>query len=265
MPETRTLTTARGRSVTTPHTDLEAMSRLTALVDCGTLSGNSFARDLANRYRDSRALSRDQWTWVHILVVDAETPRTEQPARTYPGITLRMGEGRSLCLGVAGAASRVPGAINVTDCGRYPSNTFFGRIHQDGRWEAGRNCTPEVLDMLDRLESDPATLASNHGHTSGRCCFCNLRLDDERSVTVGYGPVCADNYGLPWGNRPAREPNADPGVTLARTQRAARASRVDPLTLPRIECPECHENAEADGHCGNCGYRPTPQAEAATV
>jgi len=26
-------------------------------------------------------------------------------------------------------------------------------------------------------------------------------LDDERSVSVGYGPVCAGHYGLPWGEK----------------------------------------------------------------
>jgi len=26
-----------------------------------------------------------------------------------------------------------------------------------------------------------------------------VTLTDPRSVAVGYGPDCADNYGLPWG------------------------------------------------------------------
>jgi hypothetical protein len=27
-------------------------------------------------------------------------------------------------------------------------------------------------------------------------------LDDECSTAVGYGPVCAEHYHLPWGDRP---------------------------------------------------------------
>ena len=38
--------------------------------------------------------------------------------------------------------------------------------------------------------------AAQHGHETGHCCFCNKKLDDEKSVTLGCGPVCAKNYGL---------------------------------------------------------------------
>jgi hypothetical protein len=30
-----------------------------------------------------------------------------------------------------------------------------------------------------------------------RCSFCGLALTDEGSVFMGYGPICARNYGLP--------------------------------------------------------------------
>jgi aromatic ring-cleaving dioxygenase len=41
--------------------------------------------------------------------------------------------------------------------------------------------------------------ASAFGHDHDHCVFCNIRLEDDRSVAVGYGKVCAGNYGLPWG------------------------------------------------------------------
>jgi len=31
------------------------------------------------------------------------------------------------------------------------------------------------------------------------CCFCGRELDTAESISVGYGPVCADKHGLPWG------------------------------------------------------------------
>lgn len=31
------------------------------------------------------------------------------------------------------------------------------------------------------------------------CCFCHHPLNDTRSENAGYGPDCADKYGLPWG------------------------------------------------------------------
>lgn len=44
--------------------------------------------------------------------------------------------------------------------------------------------------------------AARFGHDHSRCVFCSRNLSDEkdgRSVEVGYGPICADKYGLPWG------------------------------------------------------------------
>jgi len=34
---------------------------------------------------------------------------------------------------------------------------------------------------------------------TGNCCFCRRELTDKRSTEVGYGPICADHFSLPWG------------------------------------------------------------------
>lgn len=55
---------------------------------------------------------------------------------------------------------------------------------------------------IHRLTADmkvTAEQAAQFGALTGACVFCSRRLTDERSVTVGYGPVCADKAGLPWG------------------------------------------------------------------
>jgi hypothetical protein len=49
------------------------------------------------------------------------------------------------------------------------------------------------------LNDCPQEAANSYGRLTGRCCFCGLPLKDERSLGVGYGAVCASNYGLPWG------------------------------------------------------------------
>lgn len=41
--------------------------------------------------------------------------------------------------------------------------------------------------------------AKAFGDLYHHCIFCGLELTDERSITAGYGPTCADNRGLPWG------------------------------------------------------------------
>ena len=59
------------------------------------------------------------------------------------------------------------------------------------RWGAPIG-SPELLAMAQRFSAQ-----------SGVCMFCSKVLDDPRSNPniggAGYGPVCAKNYGLPWG------------------------------------------------------------------
>jgi len=43
-----------------------------------------------------------------------------------------------------------------------------------------------------------AEQAAAFGQTSSFCCYCARHLEDGRSVEVGYGPVCAKKYNLPW-------------------------------------------------------------------
>lgn len=44
-----------------------------------------------------------------------------------------------------------------------------------------------------------AEQAARFGKVTGACVFCSRLLTDERSVSAGYGPVCAEREGLPWG------------------------------------------------------------------
>ena len=55
------------------------------------------------------------------------------------------------------------------------------------------------LHFLNREMRATAEQASAFGGLTGTCVFCSRRLTDERSIAVGYGPVCAEREGLPWG------------------------------------------------------------------
>lgn len=58
---------------------------------------------------------------------------------------------------------------------------------------------PGIKDTLKHLDDDPHKAARLEGHATGRCCFCARRLDNPESVAVGYGPICAEKYGLAHG------------------------------------------------------------------
>lgn len=117
----------------------------------------------------------------------------------HPAVVLGYGSDHALRLNVAGPDARVPGSINVVDD---ESRTWFGRILLDGVFQHSPRDTPPtgLSAVLAEFAQDPAGVATRHGRLTGRCCFCNTALTDERSTAVGYGKTCAGNYGLPWGN-----------------------------------------------------------------
>jgi hypothetical protein len=117
----------------------------------------------------------------------------------WPKVRLQLADGSPLVLSVAGPASKAPGQVNLTDGGPFGRNVFYGRVSPAGvadlRDLPARN---EVVGVLRRLASEPEKVAAEYGKLTGNCCFCNRELSDERSTAVGYGPVCADHFGLPW-------------------------------------------------------------------
>jgi hypothetical protein len=122
----------------------------------------------------------------------------------YPKIRLVTPEGQHLVLSVAGPQASQPGTVNVTDGGKhFDTRKWFGRVSPAGRWEPskkfGAETAASVGAMMAALALDPDKVASDYGRLTGQCCYCSKGLDDSRSVEVGYGPVCAKNFGRPWG------------------------------------------------------------------
>jgi len=60
------------------------------------------------------------------------------------------------------------------------------------------NPEPHWLTLIKEIESNPAVNIGAKGKESGTCCFCTRILNNPGSIHYGYGPVCADKYGLPW-------------------------------------------------------------------
>ena len=181
-------------------------------------AGNTseFAQSLVRQYNQRGKLSDKQWHWVNKLVAELDRPAAPAAPTTdlsgvitllhdakqhlqFPAIRLTASDGTPVVLKVAGDRAKEPGPVNATDGGSYPDNRWFGRIAIDGAFKPGRDCTTDVIDVLVRLGSDPATVAAEHGKLTGSCSFCRQPLSDERSTEVGYGPVCAKHFGLPWG------------------------------------------------------------------
>ena len=110
----------------------------------------------------------------------------------------------------AAATSKYPGSLYLKpDYSDY--SKWYGRIEPDGRFVPGNLVLPRGLydinqggpisaqHILLAFLRDPVGISAEMGRLIGRCCYCNRHLEDERSTLKGYGPICANNYGLPWG------------------------------------------------------------------
>lgn len=118
----------------------------------------------------------------------------------YPKI--RLQEGYTLAL--AGSKSHYKGSINITDGMPYGSNIWYGRINTNGTISYPRGISDsdkiKIEDELNNFSRDPANYANLYGKLTNSCMFCGLTLTNQQSIAVGYGPICAEKYGLPHGD-----------------------------------------------------------------
>jgi hypothetical protein len=218
MCNRRTLTSRKGRSIETTYSNVEALRRLEAGLADGAIK-SAFGRDLVAK---GASLSYDQTVWVHVLVVEAERGHDTPPKAggldlsEFVAMMDRAAErGRAnnakrsprirfprhqVTLTRSGARSKREGTIQITDGRPYGENTWYGRIERDGSVSIHRqNWTEAIHELLAAIEVDLAAVTSASGIATGECSFCTAELTTSESLTVGYGPVCAKKYGLPWG------------------------------------------------------------------
>lgn len=198
------------------HTDQEALDKLKRYVAERQIQ-SQFAMDLAGK----RRLSRKQLDWIHKMVYDFEhrTEKTDdlngvkltgivgmlQSARDkglkYPIIRMETDVLPPIRLGLAGEQSRFPGTVTVSSTEKsYEDRTFYCRIWPNGLVKGGRAFDDKVKAALILLEKDPVSVAQMYGQKTGSCCFCAKTLTNDDSLVAGYGPICADKFGLPHGS-----------------------------------------------------------------
>ncbi len=222
-------------SLETPYSDTEAHELLAEIaggqVKAARDGDREFAKSLCRQW-DGRGLTAKQMFYVHKVILDTEhrareLRKKQSPAGTgtqrtvdlggfrkiaemfafasqqlkWPKIIFALPSGTEVRLTIAGPNAKVPGSVTVAT-GRYgdPNGRWYGRINRDGQFEPSQHSTPEVEEALKAFAADPAAYAGEYGRVTGNCCFCARTLTDERSVEVGYGPICSAKWGLPWGD-----------------------------------------------------------------
>jgi hypothetical protein len=154
------------------------------------MQGYLFAMDSSSRSQPS--VARSSGRTLSEMIEGASS------VLKYPKIRYTSPEGVRLCFYRAGSRSRYCGQVMITDGRPYGQSRWYGRV-EGSTFHASPGLGVEVLEAIESFLKDPEGLAQECGRLSGVCCYCAKRLTDPRSVSVGYGPICAGHYGLPWG------------------------------------------------------------------
>lgn len=119
----------------------------------------------------------------------------------FPKIALSVA-GKTVKLSLAGPKSKLAGNIVITSNGSYGNAAYYGRVTADGALYTSSKAADfkdALTAVLTALGENPAKVAKEHGKLLGVCCFCHKPIgtgEDQRSVAVGFGPHCAEHYGL---------------------------------------------------------------------
>lgn len=200
-------------------------AELQSLINRGEIKGErniEFATSLLRSASSKRGASFEQQKWIAKLVERAKQPKPE-PITTqltsdvrrifvlfeaasanglkWPKIHLTAADGQAVVFSRAGERSQYVGQVMITDGQPYGVNKFFGRITTDGQLVQGRAMSEFVKLLIERFAFDPAYMAAEYGKKTGACCFCSRKLDTVESTAVGYGPICAKKFNLPWGEK----------------------------------------------------------------
>ncbi len=170
----------------------------------------TFARCLLGQVELRNALTEREWFWVSELarrypppvavqlegnlgpmvamMVLAGTKLLNPKVRIIAPFDAGQGDWDSIELHMDGHAGHV-----VVE---YPGGT--AKITGDGVLVSRRPVPQYIVAALNEFSKDPIQSATAYARRTGACCFCRVKLEDERSVRVGYGPVCAKHYNLPF-------------------------------------------------------------------
>lgn len=112
-------------------------------------------------------------------------------------ITVRLDKYR-LCFAKKMIGGKLKVSLNLKINGRI---IWSGLLYQDCLYLTNSEFPEHLERKLNILKSNPIMLLSKLGRHYRKCCFCGIPLKGDVSLSCGYGPLCARNFGLPWNKR----------------------------------------------------------------
>lgn len=167
---------------------------------------NDFAKSLLSQYGRKGGLSERQWDAAERTILKSrETAAWHENNRKQVNVssilkllrtavdsglkkpTFRVGH---LQFSLAPATGSNPGSVYVSF-----EKSYVGKI-MGGVFMPTRSAPDGLGDDIAEIAKDPRGKAVEHGRLTGRCSCCGRELSDPKSVALGIGPVCADQWGL---------------------------------------------------------------------
>ena len=167
---------------------------------------NDFAKSLLSQYGRNGGLSERQWEAAERTILKSRetTARLEQNRKQVDVSRLSNLLKTALESGIKNPAFRV-GSLQFSlapTTGRNVGAVYvrFGKEYA-GKIMGGVfmpvATAPDWLgENIEDVAKDPRGKAVEHGRLTGRCSCCGRELSDPKSVALGIGPVCADQWGL---------------------------------------------------------------------
>jgi hypothetical protein len=184
-------------------------------------AGSDFATSLLASLIRYKNLTPKQLPWAQKLAWEALTGRSDKPKAKgmdlggeMTGLVAKFREAKEsglkcpmLLFKFVGNCSKLRVSL-APDTGKNPGclyvkadGNYAGKITPQGEFFGSRDCNEAVRDFLKEFAVDPVGVGARKGREAGICCYCASELTDARSLTAGYGPVCAKSWKLPWGGK----------------------------------------------------------------
>ena len=117
----------------------------------------------------------------------------------YPKIRIPTAVGVRVVVYLCGERSRNVGGLQIAlDVDADLRTTYLGAITPAGVVQL-KPAARDYQDLVNNLLLNPVDYLATVGKKTSCCCFCGKLLSTAESLTAGYGPICADHFGLPWG------------------------------------------------------------------
>jgi hypothetical protein len=202
---------------------IEALRRVCSADSKLSSKDIEFGSSLCDQYFSRTYLSEKQWYWVGELLKKAGDSSGTSSASSdikeifdgkkihqllstasrrlkYPRLRYQT-DGRSkivFCY-AADNTSKWYGCVFIDNGGK-ENKKRYGFIASNGAGSINRDAPPEIKALIRKIADEPTGIAKLQGQAYSSCCFCGLELTNKSSIHHGYGPICADNWGLPWGD-----------------------------------------------------------------